>query len=621
MAAIETPTAPAVPPSAATPGYQSTSLYVGDLHPDVSEGTLFEIFNAVGPVHSIRVNRDAVTRRSLGYAYVNFINPADAERTLDTMNNHEIKDRPCRIMWSQRDPSIRKSGVGNIFIKNLDPEIDHKALYDVFSDFGTILSCKVALDDQGVSKGHGFVHYETQENADRAIEKINGKLIGDSETKVFVGPFIPKKELLANRFAQFTNVYVKNIPVEASSEIVRALCEQYGEVTSAVVMKDAEGKSKGFGFVNFANHEGAAAAVEALHGKPYDFNGLTHPESKALFVCRAQKKNERQAELRHKYAKLQQERVLKYQGVNLYVKNIADEFGDDWLKQEFAQYGNITSARVMRDEKGNSKGFGFVCFSTPEEATKAVTEMHGHVYGTKPIYVALAQPKHLRRAHLEAQYAQRIKTGRAGFPSQQPPMHMYTPGGAPVYYPTGAPGAPQGQFMYGPPQQMGMMTGRRAGWHGAPGPYPPMHQVPYAAPAQPRGGASRGPAGVVAPHAGHPAAAGRGYQRGPGGPVMPVQVAEVEPITVEFLQKMSPEDQFLCASQRLYPIIMKQQPSLAPKITGMIRSWYLESHQGPEQLVTLLNNPEALNDKISEALEVWQQHVQSLSKEGQPAKE
>lgn len=53
---------------------------------------------------------------------------------------------------------MRRSGVGNVFIKNLDKFIDNKILYEYFLFFGTIMFFKVMIDGEGF-KGYGFVYY------------------------------------------------------------------------------------------------------------------------------------------------------------------------------------------------------------------------------------------------------------------------------------------------------------------------------------------------------------------------------------------------------------------------------------------------------------------------------
>jgi len=164
-------------------------------------------------------------------------------------------------------------------------------------------------------------------------------------------------------------------------------------------MTGEDGKSKGFGFISFEEAEQAEAACDDLDGK--EMGGKT------LFVGRAQKKAERQAELKRKFEMMKMERMNRYQGVNLFVKNLDDSIDDERLREEFKDFGTISSARVMVED-GRSKGFGFVCFSSPEEATKAVTEMNGRIIVAKPLYVALAQRKEDRKAHLASQYMQRI---------------------------------------------------------------------------------------------------------------------------------------------------------------------------------------------------------------------
>ncbi|XP_055013668.1 polyadenylate-binding protein 1b [Boleophthalmus pectinirostris] len=608
------------------PSYPMASLYVGDLHTDVTEAMLYEKFSPAGAILSIRVCRDMITRRSLGYAYVNFQQPADAERALDTMNFDVIKGRPVRIMWSQRDPSLRKSGVGNIFIKNLDKSIDNKALYDTFSAFGNILSCKVVCDENG-SKGYGFVHFETHEAAERAIEKMNGMLLNDR--KVFVGRFKSRKEREAEmgaRAREFTNVYVKNFGDDVDDEKLRELFSQFGNALSIRVMTDATGKSRGFGFVSFERHEDAQKAVDEMNGKEF--------QGRPIYVGRAQKKMERQTELRRRFEQMKQDRMTRYQGVNLYVKNLDDGIDDERLRKEFSPFGTITSAKVML-EGGRSKGFGFVCFSSPEEATKAVTEMNGRIVATKPLYVALAQRKEERQAHLTNQYMQRMASVRA---VPNPVINPYQPAPPSGYFMATIPQAQNRAAYYPAAGQMAQLrpSPRWATQNVRPQHFQSMPTAVRAAPPRPQTfGAMRPTAQIprmisaqrvaTQPMAPRPAAAApsaapvRGVPqykysagvRNPqqhmtptqvGMPQAAVHVQGQEPLTASMLAAAPPQEQKQMLGERLFPLIQNMHLSLAGKITGML----LEIDNS--ELLHMLESPESLRSKVDEAVAVLQAH-------------
>lgn len=472
------------------PSFSTASLYVGDLNEDVTEAVLYEIFNTVGHVSSIRVCRDSVTRKSLGYAYVNYHNLTDAERALDTLNYTNIKGQPARIMWSHRDPSLRKSGAGNVFVKNLDKSIDNKALFDAFSMFGNILSCKVATDEFGKSKSYGFVHYEDEESAKEAIEKVNGATLGSKP--VYVGHFIKKLER-ATVDNKYTNLYVKNFPHNITENDLKKLFSPFGEITSMIMRTDA--RNRKFCFVNYASFDSAKNAVESLNGKrilengqidtTYDSSNVKREDNEStesgtnnekeqghernaettaegvkvdakskkettsstsaaegtegkerleskekkegteqkeekdseakggnassetvyiLYVVPHQSRARRHALLKAKFENINAENKNKHQGVNLYIKNLDDEIDDGMLRELFEPFGTITSAKVMKNDKEQSKGFGFVCFASPENASKAVTEMHLKIVNGKPLYVGLAEKREQRQSRLQQRF-------------------------------------------------------------------------------------------------------------------------------------------------------------------------------------------------------------------------
>ena len=262
-----------------------------------------------------------------------------AEKAMKKLNFTHLNGKMIRVTYSSRDSAARTSGIGNLFVKNLDKSVDNKTLHDTFSECGNIVSCKVATDHMGQSRGYGFVQFESEDSAKTATEKLNGRILNDKE--IFVGPFLRKEEReSASDKTKFTNVYVKNLSETTTDDELKAAFGQYGGISSAVVMRDGDGRSRCFGFVNFESAEDAARAVEGLNGKKFD-------DDKEWYVGKAQKKSEREVELSRRYEQGVRETAGNgFDGLNLYVKNLDETVTDEKLRELFAEFGTIISCKV-----------------------------------------------------------------------------------------------------------------------------------------------------------------------------------------------------------------------------------------------------------------------------------
>lgn len=543
----------------------SASLYVGDLPIDLPnpEDALFSLFNKVGMVISIKVCRDINTQRSLGYAYVNFQAPADAERAIETLNYTDIvPGHQIRIMWSSRDPALRRAGTNNLFVKNLDPTITARNLRDAFAVFGTILSCKIAMDETGKSRGYGFVQFEKEESAKKALS-LNGTTLG--ALPLVVETFIKKTDREAEAAKTFVTVYIKNLKSTVSEESISTELSKIGEVKAVFLTSHSQHATK-FALVTMGSHEAAVAVIEKLHDQE---NPLADPETK-LYAARAQKKSERQKMDR------QSQNLYQSQGRNVYVKHLDDNVTKEKLEELFQQFGKITSSALMKDAAGNFRGFAFVCFDAKESAAAAIREMNGKQIFRRPLYVSQAQQRDMRHQVLEEQ--------RKSMLAQQQRFSMQMAG---MYGPPGWNRYPPMPPQFMPPFMMNPGPMRR----------PPMPRMPMPGPGPRMNMMPMRPMGNV----------NNMFNQPPRSYTQPVQQRppQVPGISAQNLAKMTPEEQKNTLGERLYAKIMEINPSQAAKITGML----LEMETG--EILNVLEDQRTLISKVNEAITVLQQHEAS----------
>ncbi|KAF4519289.1 hypothetical protein B566_EDAN002179 [Ephemera danica] len=157
---------------------QDATIYVGGLDEKVSEALLWELFVQSGPVVNVHMPKDRVTQMHQGYGFVEFMGEEDADYAIKIMNMIKLYGKPIRVNKASAHQKNLDVGA-NIFIGNLDPEVDEKLLYDTFSAFGVILQTpKIMRDPEtGNSKGYAFINFASFEASDAAIEAMNGQYL------------------------------------------------------------------------------------------------------------------------------------------------------------------------------------------------------------------------------------------------------------------------------------------------------------------------------------------------------------------------------------------------------------------------------------------------------------
>ena len=165
-----------------------------------------------------------------------------------------------RIMWIQRNPVYRDTMIGNIIVKHLPISFTNEDLLQLYSEYGPIVSSKLEVNRHDKCRNFAYVQFLREEDAKRAIEKTNTKVI--QGIPIAVEPFIKKHQRTEKKC-----VLVKNVLYSMNNEGLKSLCQPYGNITRAYIKMNTEGKSKGFGFITFQSQEGAENAINNLNGK------------------------------------------------------------------------------------------------------------------------------------------------------------------------------------------------------------------------------------------------------------------------------------------------------------------------------------------------------------------
>ncbi|KAH9665285.1 Oligouridylate-binding protein 1B [Citrus sinensis] len=276
-----------IPSGNLPPGFDPStcrSVYVGNIHTQVTEPLLQEVFSSTGPVEGCKLIR----KDKSSYGFIHYFDRRSAAMAILSLNGRHLFGQPIKVNWAyasgQREDT---SGHFNIFVGDLSPEVTDATLFACFSVYPSCSDARVMWDQKtGRSRGFGFVSFRNQQDAQSAINDLTGKWLGSrqircnwatkgagnnedkqsSDAKSVVeltngssdGKETTNTEAPENN-PQYTTVYVGNLAPEVTQ---LDLHRHFHSLGAGVIEEVRVQRDKGFGFVRYSTHAEAALAIQ-----------------------------------------------------------------------------------------------------------------------------------------------------------------------------------------------------------------------------------------------------------------------------------------------------------------------------------------------------------------------
>ncbi|NXB86146.1 NUCL protein, partial [Vidua chalybeata] len=308
------------------------------------------------------------------FGYVDFSSAEDLDKALQ-MNGKKLMGLEVKLEKAKSKETMKENkkerDARTLFLKNLPYRITEDDIREVFENASEV---RIVLNKDGSSKGMAYVEFKTEAEADKALEEKQGTEIeGRAVVIDFTGEKSQQEHQKEHQKGESKTLIVNNLSYAATEETLQ---EVFKKASSIKVPQNNQGRPKGYAFVDFATAEDAREALNSFNNT--EIEGRT---IRLEFSSPSWQKGSTNA----------RGGGFSQQSKTLFVRGLSEDTTEETLRESFE--GSI-SARIVTDrDTGSSKGFGFVDFSSPEDAKAAKEAMEdGEIDGNK-VTLDFAKPK------------------------------------------------------------------------------------------------------------------------------------------------------------------------------------------------------------------------------------